>query len=44
MFGFRRKRLDGAAIERISAFIDRVFIDEEQQPAEAATPATARPT
>lgn len=41
MFGFRRKRLDGAAIERISAFIDRVFIDEEQQeqqPAEAAAP------
>ena len=38
MFGFRRKRLDGAAIERISAFIDRVFIDEEQKPAEASAP------
>ena len=29
MLGFRRKRLDSDLIGRISAFIDRTFIDED---------------
>lgn len=45
MFGFRRKRLDSAALERISSFIERTFVDVEEPADPAAAPAAreARP-